>query len=89
MSGSAGTWFELRPSGEAVDAERYGERAAAEQAATAMLIRQPDLEFVDIAECSDTSPPNTVSRISGTQPPAPADAEVDGLHLLPRGEPEC
>ena len=90
MSGDASTWYELLPDGHAASGgERYGERAAAEQAATAMLIRQPDLQCIDIAECSESAPPNTVGRISGTQPPAPADAEVDGLHLLPRGEPEC
>ena len=54
-----------------------------------MLIRQPDLRCVDIAECSEAAPPNTVGRISGSQPPAPADAEVDDLHKLPRGAPEC
>ena len=86
----SGTWYELLPDGNAAGgAERYGERAAAEQAATAMLIRQPDLRWVDIAECSEGAPPSTVGRISGAQPPAPADAEVDGLHLLPRGQPEC
>ena len=87
---ASGTWYELLPDGNAASSsERYGERAAAEQAATAMLIRQPDLQCVDIAECSEGASPSTVGRISGAQPPAPADAEVDGLHLLPRGEPEC
>jgi hypothetical protein len=87
---SGGAWFELWPDGQAVGgAERYGDRAAAEQAATAMLIRRPDLAFVDIAKCGESSLPHTISRISGTQPPVPAAGEVDGLHLLPRGEPEC
>jgi hypothetical protein len=89
MTGNARTWYELLPDGHAEDAaERYGERAAAEQAASAMLIRRPQLVCVDIAECSDSAPPETVGRISGSRPPAPAEAEVDGLHLLPRGEPE-
>jgi hypothetical protein len=89
MSGDAHTWYELLPDGHAEHgAERYDERAAAEQAATAMLIRRSELVCVDVAECSEGSPPSTVGRISGTQPPAPSDAEVDGLHLLPRGEPE-
>ena len=90
MSGDATTWYELLPDGHAEDgAERYAERAAAEQAATAMLIRRPELVCVDVAECREGSAPSTVGRISGTQPPAPSEAEVDGLHLLPRGEPEC
>ena len=54
---ASGTWYELLPDGNAASgAERYGERAAAEQAATAMLIRQPDLRWVDIAECSEGAP---------------------------------
>ena len=90
MSEDATTWYELLPDGHAEDgAERYSERASAEQAATAMLIRRPDLVCVDVAECRDGVAPSTVGRISGTQPPAPSEAEVDGLHLLPRGEPEC
>ncbi len=90
MSGDATTWYELLPDGHAEDgAERYAERAAAEQAATAMLIRRPDLVCVDVAECRDDVAPSIVGRISGTQPPAPSEAEVDGLHLMPRGEPEC
>ena len=89
MSGDSSTWYELLPDGHAEDGgERYGERSAAEQAASAMLIRRPELVCVDIAECGENSPPSTVGRISGTQPPAPNEAEVDGLHLLPRGEPE-
>ena len=52
MSGDATTWYELLPDGHAEDgAERYAERAAAEQAATAMLIRRPELVCVDVAEC--------------------------------------
>jgi hypothetical protein len=89
MSGDPSTWYELLPDGNAGSgAERYGDRSAAEQAATAMLIRRPELMCVDIAECTEGSPPSTVGRISGAQPPAPNEAEVDGLHLLPRGEPE-
>jgi hypothetical protein len=90
MSGEPTTWYELLPDGHAEDgAERYGERSAAEQAATAMLIRRPELVCVDVAECSENSAPSTVGRISGAQPPAPQEAEVDGLHRLPRGAPEC
>jgi hypothetical protein len=93
MSDDDGTWYELRPDSRAVgDAERYGERSAAEQAASALLIRQPDVLFVEIAECSlragSAVAPTVVGRISPAQPPAPADAEIDDLHKLPRGAPE-
>ena len=74
------------------DAERYGRRAEAEQAATAMLIRQPELPFVEIAECGtrggEAMAPAVVGRISPSQPPAPDAAEIDDLHKLPRGAPE-
>jgi hypothetical protein len=91
MDGDEATWFELRPDSQAMeDAERYGERSAAEQAATAMLNRRPELELVEIAECGAdaASAPTVVGRISAAQPPAPADAEIDDLHKLPRGAPE-
>ena len=94
MSDDEGTWYELQPDGgPAPDAERHRDRAKAEQAAMAMLGRQPDLQFVEIAEYEvvggKPSLPRTVSRISGAQPSAPEDGEVDDLHLLPRGDPEC
>jgi hypothetical protein len=94
MSSDEGTWFELRPDGEQVgEAECYRGRAAAEQAATAMLIRLPDLQFVEIAEHDvqggARSEGGTVGRVAGAQPPVPSEAEVDDLHKLPRGEPEC
>jgi hypothetical protein len=86
-------WYELRPgSGAPPDAERYGRKAEAEQAATAMLIRQPDLPFVEIVECGtrggEPLAPTAVGRISPSQPPAPDEAEIDDLHKLPRGAPE-
>ena len=93
MGSDTDIWYELRPNTElGADAERYGEQSAAEQAATAMLIRHPGLSFVEIAECGlhaggDVAPA-VVARISASQPPAPADAEVDDLHKLPRGAPE-
>jgi hypothetical protein len=72
--------------------ERYRDKAEAEHAAAQLLARQPDMQFVDIAECGirngESSLLRTVSRIEPAQPPAPSEAEVDGLHLLPRGEPE-
>ena len=94
MGSDEGTWFELRPDGGAVrDAERYRDKPEAEQAATAMLIRRPELEFVEIAECelrrSEIRQLGVVSRIAGAHPPAPSEAEVDDLHKLPRGDPEC
>jgi hypothetical protein len=90
MSTQEGTLFELRPDGERVDgAERYRGQAEAEQAATAMLIRHPDLQFVEIAEHDVHGDEGTIGRISATQPPAPDEARVDDLHELPRGEPEC
>lgn len=94
MSNDEGTWFELRPGGaSASSGERYDERAEAEQAATAMLIRRPDLEFVEVAEYELRDGravlAGTVSRIAAAQPPAPSEAEVDDLHKLPRGDPEC
>jgi hypothetical protein len=94
MGSDEDIWYELRPDSHAGgDAERYGEQAAAEQAATAMLIRQPGMLFVEIAECgqragSDVAP-TVVARISASHPPTPAEAEVDDLHKLPRGAPEC
>jgi hypothetical protein len=95
MSDDEGTWFELRPDGGGVhDAERYRAKAEAEQAATAMLIRRPELQFVEVAEhamrgAEASRMGTTVSRISAAQPPAPSEAEVDDLHKLPRGDPEC
>jgi hypothetical protein len=94
MSLDEGTWFELQPDGGAVsDAERYRNKAAAEQAATAMLIRRPELEFVEIAEYElrggEIRQLGVASRIAGAHPPAPSEAEVDDLHKLPRGDPEC
>jgi hypothetical protein len=86
--------FELRPDGqEAENAERYGDQAQAEQAATAMLIRRPDLQFVEIAERdageSGGSGPTTVARIAAAQPAAPDETQIDDRHKLPRGDPEC
>jgi hypothetical protein len=94
MNDDEGTWFELQPAGGGPhEAERYRGRAEAEQAATAMLIRRPDLQFVGVAEYEmrggEPSRLNTVSRIAAAQPPAPSEAEVDDLHKLPRGDPEC
>jgi hypothetical protein len=90
MSTREGTLFELRPDGErSDDAERYRGQAEAEQAATAMLIRHPDLQFVEIAEHDARGDEGTIGRISATQPPAPDKARVDDLHELPRGDPEC
>ena len=94
MGRDEGIWFELqtesRPTGRA---ERYRDRAAAEQAATAMLIRQPELQFVDVTEYGtrDGRPleARVVNRITSAHPPAPAEAAVDDLHRLPRGDPEC
>ena len=94
MSSDEGIWFELRPDGEQVEvAESYGARAEAEQAATAMLIRCPGLQFVEIAEHDvprgARAGGETVSRVAAAQPPVPSEAEVDDLHKLPRGDPEC
>jgi hypothetical protein len=94
MSSDEGTWFELRPDGEwAADAERYRGEAEAEKAATAMLIRRADLEFVAVAEYEvrDGTPsvPGTISRVAAARPPLPSKAAVDDLHKLPRGDPEC
>ena len=90
MSAEEGTLFELRPDGERIDdAERYRGQREAEQAATAMLIRYPDLQFVEIAEHDVHGDEGTIGRISATQPPSPDEAQVDDLHKLPRGDPEC
>jgi hypothetical protein len=94
MGSDEATWFELRPDGGAAsDAERYRDKPEAEQAAAAMLIRRSELEFVEIAEyrlrAGEIRRVGTVSRIAGSQPPAPSEAEVDDLHKLPRGDPEC
>jgi hypothetical protein len=94
MSSDDGTWYELQTESQAAcAAERYRDKAAAEQAATALLIRQADLQFVDVAEYEirggAASEPCVVSRITGSRPPKPGEAAVDGLHLLPRGDPEC
>ena len=94
MGSDEGTWFELRPDGGAAsDEERYRDKPEAEQAATAMLIRRPELQFVEIAEyevlAGAVRQLGTVSRISDAQPPTPSEAEVDDLHKLPRGDPEC
>jgi hypothetical protein len=94
MSDDNATWFELQPGGgHPHEAERYREKAEAEQAATAMLIRRPELQFVEVVEYAmrggEASRMSTVSRIAAAQPPAPSEAEVDDLHKLPRGQPEC
>jgi hypothetical protein len=94
MSDDDCTWYELQPdSGSVPDGERYRDKAKAEQAAMAMLSRQPDPRFIEIVEYEtvggQSSLLRTVSRIAGAQPPAPAEGEVDDLHLLPRGDPEC
>jgi hypothetical protein len=94
MGSDEGTWFELRPDGGAAsDAVRHRDKAKAEQAATAMLIRRSELAFVEIAEyelrAGEIRQLGTVSRIAGAQPPAPSEADVDDLHKLPRGDPEC
>jgi hypothetical protein len=94
MSEDEGTWYELQPGGGAShEAERYRAKAEAEQAATAMLIRRPELQFVEVAEYAmrggAPSQLSIVSRIAGAQPPAPSEAEIDDLHKLPRGDPEC
>jgi hypothetical protein len=94
MSDDEATWFELQPSGGGPpEAERYRTKAEAEQAATAMLIRRPELQFVEVAEYAmrggGATQLGTVSRIAAAQPPAPSEAEVDDLHRLPRGQPEC
>ncbi|MDX6540233.1 MAG: hypothetical protein QOI71_1843 [Gaiellales bacterium] len=93
MSDDEDIWYELRPaSGSSGDAERYGRKPEAEQAAAAMLIRHPGLLFVEIAECGTRAgrpvAPRMVGRIAPSQPPAPSEAEVDDLHKLPRGAPE-
>jgi hypothetical protein len=55
-----------------------------------MLIRRPDLQFVEIAEHEPGRAADTVARrITAAQPPAPEEAEIDDLHTLPRGDPEC
>ncbi len=94
MSDDEATWFELQPGGgNPPGAERYGAKSEAEQAATAMLIRRPELQFVEVAEYAmrggEAAEVSIVSRIAAAQPPAPSEAEVDDLHKLPRGQPEC
>ena len=58
-----------------------------------MLIRQPELRFVDIAEYEilggTAAEPSIVNRITASHPPTPEEAAVDDLHRLPRGDPEC
>ena len=58
-----------------------------------MLIRQSELQFVDVVEYEtrDGRPAEArvVNRITGSHPPAPGEAAVDDLHRLPRGDPEC
>jgi hypothetical protein len=90
MGGDDGTVYELWPEGRAsAGTESYGARDEAEQAATAMLIRQPELLFVEIAERAPRdAEPLVVGRIAPAQPPAPAHAAIDDLHKLPRGAPE-
>jgi hypothetical protein len=88
------TWYELQPDGgPPSDAERFGDRAAAEQAAAQMLARQPDVQCVDIAEYQLRGGARALvgvaGRITAAQPPPPAAAAVDDLHRLPRGDPEC
>ena len=93
MDDGDGIWFQLVPAGRSPhEGERYRERAAAERAATAMLIRDPDIEFIEIAEYELRGGRRSaigLDRIAAAQPPAPQEAEVDGLHLIPRGDPEC
>jgi hypothetical protein len=94
MNDDEGTWFELQPAGGAShEAGRHRGKAEAERAAAAMLIRRPELQFVEVAEYEmrggERSRLSTVSRIAAAQPPAPSEAEVDDLHKLPRGDPEC
>ena len=93
MGSDEGTWFELRSDSREARVERYRDRAVAEQAATAMLIRQPELRFVDIAEYEilggTAAEPSIVNRITASHPPTPEEAAVDDLHRLPRGDPEC
>ena len=94
MSSDEGTWFRSQtarhPSGPAGALPRW---AAAEQAATAMLIRRPELLFVDVAEYvilgGTASQPSVVDPHHGRAPSTPEDAAVDDLHRLPRGDPEC
>ncbi|HEY3613549.1 MAG TPA: hypothetical protein VGK92_07585 [Gaiellales bacterium] len=89
MTAGATTWYELRPDSQAAAGdERYGAQDEAEQAATALLIRQPELLYVEIAQCSEAQPATVVARIAPSQPPAPAEAAIDDLHKLPRGAPE-
>jgi hypothetical protein len=90
MGGDDGIVYELWPEGRATGGgESYGARDEAEQAATAMLIRQPELLFVEIAErARRDAEPLVVGRIAPAQPPAPANAAIDDLHKLPRGAPE-
>jgi hypothetical protein len=89
MSDGDGTWYELRPDSHAAAGdERYGAQDEAEQAATALLIRQPELLYVEIAQCSAHEPATVVGRIAPSQPPAPSEAAIDDLHKLPRGAPE-
>jgi hypothetical protein len=94
MVSDEGTWFELQTDSHAAGpAERYRDKAAAERAATVLLIRQPGLQFVDVAEYEirdgESSEPSVVNRITASHPPAPEEAAVDDLHRLPRGDPEC
>ena len=83
------TWYELRPeSRPAGEGERYGAQDEAEQAATAMLIRQPELLSSRSPGVARGRPATVVGRISPSQPPAPSEAAIDDLHKLPRGAPE-
>ena len=55
-----------------------------------MLIRQPDLEFVEIAEYACPTAGGHDRGRPDTGPAAgPEEAEIDDLHMLPRGDPEC
>jgi hypothetical protein len=93
MSADASIWYELRPESRAGDgAERYGAQDEAERAATAMLVREPELLYVEIAECGtrdgEAIAATVVGRIAPSQPPAPSEAAIDDLHKIPRGAPE-
>jgi hypothetical protein len=56
-SSDDGTWYELRPNGQPIigsgTPRRYGEQAAAEQAAREMRQRYPDFRFVEIISYED------------------------------------
>ena len=92
MSGDETTWYELLPDGHAEDgAERYAEKGGGRAGG------DRDARSGGPIWCASTSP--SAARRSAAEHRRPdlgersrrrrARAEVDGLHLLPRGEPEC